>query len=97
MCWRAAYHESLKNHGECRSRLDGWSFEFDGWAKFVYQGGFPTITPEQRALQLRRLQGLGEGPTEEELGGMRWPQRGWWADRDRIGECRSLEPAAHNP
>ena len=59
----------------------------DGWLKFKFEGGFPTITAEQRALQRRRLEGLGEEPTLEELGDMRWPQRDWWADRDRIGEC----------
>ena len=57
---------------------------------FVWEGGFPTITAEQRAMQRRRLQGLGEEPTEEELGDMMWPQRAWWEDRDRIGECQSL-------
>ena len=49
------------------------------------------MTPEQRALQLRRLQGLDKGPTKEELGGMRWPQRSWWADRARIGARKALQ------
>ena len=57
---------------------------------FVWEGGFPTITAEQRAMQRRRLEGLGEEPTQEELGDMMWPQRAWWEDRDRIGECQSL-------
>ena len=98
MCWRADYFETLYRHGECPDRVDGFSFDFDGWVSLIYESGFPTMTPEQRdrALQLRRLQGLGEGPTQEELGGMRWPQRGWWADRDRIGECQSLI-ILHNP
>ena len=59
----------------------------DGWLKFNFEGGFPTITAEQRALQRQRLEGLGEEPTVEELGDMRWPHREWWADRDRIGAC----------
>ena len=29
-------------------------------------------------------------PSEKELGAMHWPQRAWWDDRDRIGECPSL-------
>ena len=57
---------------------------------FALEGGYPTITAEQRAMQRQRLQGLGEEPTEEELGDMMWPQRAWWEDRDRIGECQSL-------
>ena len=70
----------------------GVSCNFDGWAELKDEGGFPTITPEQREQQRRRLQGVGNEPTQEELGGMRWPHRCWWADRDRIGECLSLEP-----
>ena len=45
---------------------------------------------EHRAQQLRRLKGRGEEPSEEELGVMHWPQRAWWDDRDRIGECPPL-------
>ena len=60
------------------------------WEIFKWEGGFPTITAEQRAMQRRRLEGLGEEPTQEELGDMMWPQRAWWEDRDRIGECQSL-------
>ena len=60
------------------------------WETFKWEGGFPTITAEQRAMQRRRLEGLGEEPTQEELGDMMWPQRAWWEDRDRIGECQSL-------
>ena len=93
VCWRADYKYRLDHSGGvCNQQIMGVSFAFDGWAKFMYEGGLPTMTPEQRALQRRRLQGLGEEPTQEELGGMRWPQRCWWADRDRIGECQSLEP-----
>ena len=57
---------------------------------FHWEGGYPTITAEQRALHRRRLEGLGEEPSLEELGEMMWPQRAWWEDRDRIGECQSL-------
>ena len=91
MCWRAEYWYTLwhESGGGCI----GKSCNFDGWAELKEEGGFPTITPEQRALQLRRLQGLGKEPTQEELGEMRWPHRCWWADRDRIGECQSLEPS----
>ena len=91
MCWRAEYWRSLywQNTAEYCS--------FDGWAELKVQGGFPTITPEQREQQRRRLQGVGDEPTQEELGGMRWPHRCWWADRDRIGECLSLEPLVSNP
>ena len=91
MCWRAEYWRSLywQNTAEYCS--------FDGWAELKDDGGFPTITPEQREQQRRRLQGEGDEPTQEELGGMRWPQRCWWADRDRIGECLSLEPLVSNP
>ena len=41
-------------------------------------------------MQRQRLQGLGEEPTEDELGNMMWPQWAWWEDRDRIGECQPL-------
>ena len=51
-------------------------------------GGSPPYTAEQRAQQLRRLK--GKKPSEKELGAMSWPQRAWWADRDRIGMCQSL-------
>ena len=60
--------------------------------RFWESGGYPVMTDEFYALQLERLNGLGKEPSQEELGGMRWPQRCWWADRDRIGECQSLEP-----
>ena len=50
----------------------------------------PPYSAELRAQQLRRLEGRGEEPSEEELGVMHWPQRAWWDDRDRIGECPSL-------
>ena len=49
------------------------------------EGGYPTMTKDQHALQEMRLQGLGEEPSGAELGDMRWPQRCWWADRVRIG------------
>ena len=51
-------------------------------------GGSPPYTAEQRAQQLRRLK--GKKPSEKELGTMPWPQRAWWADRDRIGMRQSL-------
>jgi len=51
--------------------MTGVSSDFDGWAELKVQGGFPTITPEQREQQRRRLQGLGEEPTLEELGAAR--------------------------
>ncbi len=59
------------------------------WEDLDEFGHLPTMTAEQRALQWRRLEGLGEEPTQEELGDMRWPQRCWWEDRDKIGECAS--------
>ena len=51
-------------------------------------GGYPPYTAEQRAQQLRRLK--GKMPSEKELGAMAWPQRAWWADRDRIGMRQSF-------
>ena len=45
------------------------------WEDLDEFGHLPTMTAEQRALQWRRLEGLGEEPTQEELGDMRWPQR----------------------
>ena len=53
-------------------------------------GGYPVMTNEMHALQLERLNGLGKEPSQEELGGMRWPQRCWWADCVRIGARKSL-------
>ena len=53
--------------------------------QFWDEGGYPTMTKDQHALQGMRLEGLGEEPSEAELGDMRWPQRCWWADRVRIG------------
>ena len=70
----------------CHAGVDAF-FEDDD---FTEQGGYPAITAEQRALQFKRLEGLGEEPTLEELGAMRWPHRCWWEDRDRIGECQSF-------
>ena len=52
----------------------------------------PPYSAENRAQQLRRLEGRGEEPSEEELGAMHWPRSAWWDDRDRIGVCPSLEP-----
>ena len=54
-------------------------------SKYRRTGGFPPYTAEHRAEQLMRLDGLGKKPSEKELGAMSWPQRAWWADRDRIG------------
>ena len=54
-------------------------------------GGLPVMTAEMHALQLKRLEGLGEEPGQEELGAMRWPQRSWWADRARIGARKALQ------
>ena len=70
----------------CRAGVDAFYEDYD----FTEQGGYPAITAEQRALQFKRLEGLGEEPTLEELGAMRWPHRCWWEDRDRIGECQSF-------
>ena len=58
--------------------------------KFKDIGGYPVMTAEMHALQLKRLEGLGKEPSQEELGAMRWPQRSWWADRVRIGARNSL-------
>ena len=76
----------LRACARCRAGVDAF-FEDDD---FTEQGGYPAITAEQRALQFKRLEGLGEEPTLEELGAMRWPHRCWWEDRDRIGECQSF-------
>ena len=61
---------------------------------FWDEGGYPTMTKDQHALQEMRLQGLGEEPFEAELGDMRWPQRCWWADRVRI-RCACAPHAKH--
>ena len=53
-------------------------------------GGYPVMTNMMYAVQLKRLEGLGEEPSQEELGGMQWPQRCWWDDRVRIGARKSL-------
>ena len=70
----------------CRAELDQ--------VEYIHQrtGGHPPYTAEHRAEQLMRLDGRGKKPSEKELGAMSWPQRAWWADRDRIGMRQSLEP-----
>ena len=50
-------------------------FESDMEEKLEDIGGLPVMTAEMHALQLKRLEGLGEEPGQEELGAMRWPQR----------------------
>ena len=66
-------------------------FESDMEEKLEDIGGLPVMTAEMHALQLKRLEGLGEEPGQEELGAMRWPQRSWWADRARIGARKALQ------
>ena len=60
------------------------------WEQLENIGGYPVMTKEMYALQLKRLEGLGKEPSQEELGAMRWPQRCWWDDRVRIGARKSL-------
>ena len=72
-------------------------FESDMEKELEEIGGFPVMTAEMHALQLKRLEGLGEEPSQEELGAMRWPQRSWWADRARIGARKALQLTLASP
>ena len=67
-----------------RAAVQAPPYWYDPWKRL------PPYSAELRAQQRRRLEGRGEEPSEKELGAMHWPQRAWWDDRDRIGECPSL-------
>ena len=42
--------------------------EYDMWEQLEHIGGYPVMTKEMHALQLKRLEGLGKEPSQEELG-----------------------------
>ena len=71
---RCGYNE---DHSYCDiHRLGEW-WECDELDRKVY-------LPEDRKIQFERLDEHAQPPSDEELDGLKFPQRLWWSDRDRI-------------
>ena len=71
---RCGYNE---DHSYCDTHRLGEWWECD-------EVGYDVYLPEFREIQFERLDAHAQPPSDEELSGLKFPQRLWWSDRDRI-------------